>query len=107
MAILAALLLSIPTRASRRAARAQSRIVGRVPEEPLVLPRHAEDVEIIEDQPVGAIEDPQDSPTLNDEALAPIAEPSPPDDDSLGSSDERSSSDADERPTKPATEEDR
>ncbi|WP_223625883.1 glycosyltransferase [Microbacterium sp. EST19A] len=41
--VFAALLLSVPTRASRRAARAQSRIVGRVPEEPLVLPRHAED----------------------------------------------------------------
>ena len=42
--VFAALLLSIPTRASRRAARAQSRIVGRAPEEPLVLPRHADDV---------------------------------------------------------------
>ncbi len=41
--VLAALLLSIPTRASRRAARARSRIVGRAPEEPLVLPRHPED----------------------------------------------------------------
>lgn len=40
---IAALLLSIPTRASRRAAGAQSRIVGRAPEEPLVLPRHPED----------------------------------------------------------------
>lgn len=40
----AALLLSIPTRASRRAARAKSRIVGRAPEEPMVLPRHAEDL---------------------------------------------------------------
>lgn len=37
--VVAALLLSIPTRASRRAARARSRIVGRAPEEPLVLPR--------------------------------------------------------------------
>ncbi|WP_353112098.1 glycosyltransferase [Microbacterium sp.] len=37
--VLAALLLSIPTRASRRAVRAGSRIVGRAPEEPLVLPR--------------------------------------------------------------------
>ncbi|MBW8761680.1 MAG: glycosyltransferase [Microbacterium sp.] len=42
---IAALLLSIPTRASRRAARAQSRIVGRAPEEPLVLPRHPEDAQ--------------------------------------------------------------
>lgn len=36
--VLAALLLAIPTRASRRAARAKSRIVGRAAEEPLVLP---------------------------------------------------------------------
>lgn len=79
LVVLAALLLSIPTRASRRAARAQSRIVGRAPEEPLVLPRHAEDREppVVEDPPVGAVEDPQDEPALNDEALAPIAEPAP------------------------------
>ncbi|WP_217184492.1 glycosyltransferase family 2 protein [Streptomyces sp. AC495_CC817] len=43
--VLAALLLSIPTRSSRRAAKARSRIVGRAPEEPLVLPRHAEDLD--------------------------------------------------------------
>ncbi|UNK69705.1 glycosyl transferase [Microbacterium sp. H1-D42] len=36
--VLAALLLAIPTRASRRAARARSRIVGRAPDEPIVLP---------------------------------------------------------------------
>lgn len=41
--LFAALLLSIPTRASRRAARAQSRIVGRSAEEPIVLPRRADD----------------------------------------------------------------
>ncbi|MGJ0387725.1 glycosyltransferase [Microbacterium sp. CGR1] len=41
--VFAALLLSVPTRASRRAARAKSRIVGRAAEEPLVLPRHPED----------------------------------------------------------------
>ncbi|WP_309128039.1 glycosyltransferase [Microbacterium sp.] len=42
--VLAALLLSIPTRSSRRAARGRSRIVGRAPDEPLVLPRrHAQD----------------------------------------------------------------
>jgi len=41
--LFAALLLAIPTRASRRAARAQSRIVGRSPEEPMVLPRRADD----------------------------------------------------------------
>lgn len=79
LVVLAALLLSIPTRASRRAARAQSRIVGRAPEEPMVLPRHAEDLPaaVVEDPPVGAVEDPQDEPALTDEALAPIAEPVP------------------------------
>nr|WP_201469375.1 glycosyltransferase [Microbacterium hydrocarbonoxydans] len=41
--VLAALLLSLPTRASRRAARARSRIVGRAPDEPLVLPRHVDE----------------------------------------------------------------
>ncbi|WP_417508321.1 glycosyltransferase [Microbacterium sp.] len=41
--LFAALLLAVPTRASRRAARAQSRIVGRSPEEPLVLPHRSED----------------------------------------------------------------
>ena len=75
LAVFAALLLSIPTRASRRAARAQSRIVGRVPEEPIVLPRHAEDRDSLDEAPVGVIEDPQDAPALNDEALAPIADP--------------------------------
>ena len=78
LVVLAALLLSIPTRASRRAARAQSRIVGRAPEEPIVLPRHAEDREPIDEQPIGAIDDPQDTPALDDAALAPIAEPAPP-----------------------------
>lgn len=37
--VLATLLLSIPTQASRRAARARPRVVGRAAEEPLVLPR--------------------------------------------------------------------
>lgn len=41
--LFAALLLSIPTRSSRRAARAQSRIVGRSPEEPIVLPRRGDE----------------------------------------------------------------
>ncbi|MFJ2368606.1 glycosyltransferase [Microbacterium sp. NPDC087665] len=41
--VFAALLLSLPTRSSRRAARAHSRIVGRAKDEPLVLPRHHED----------------------------------------------------------------
>ncbi|MFT4157046.1 MAG: glycosyltransferase [Microbacterium sp.] len=39
---IAAVLLSIPTRASRRAARAHSRIVGRQPEDRIVLPGYAE-----------------------------------------------------------------
>ncbi|WP_144877232.1 glycosyltransferase [Microbacterium sp. 1.5R] len=43
--LLAALLLSIPTRASRRAARATPRVVGLAPEERLVLPRHADEFE--------------------------------------------------------------
>ncbi len=47
--LFAALLLAIPTRASRRAARAQSRIVGRSPEEPMVLPRRADDQ--LDDEP--------------------------------------------------------
>ncbi|MFE7066839.1 glycosyltransferase [Microbacterium sp. NPDC057658] len=82
LVVLAALLLSIPTRASRRAARARSRIVGRAPEEPLVLPRHAEDrePETVDEPPVGAVEDPQDEPALRDEALAPIADAEPGDD---------------------------
>ncbi|MEE6389443.1 glycosyltransferase [Microbacterium paraoxydans] len=82
LVVLAALLLSIPTRASRRAARARSRIVGRAPEEPLVLPRHAEDrePETVDEAPVGAVEDPQDEPALSDEALAPIADAAPQDD---------------------------
>jgi len=75
LVVLAALLLSIPTRASRRAARARSRIVGRAPEEPLVLPRHAEDrePETGDEPPVGAVEEPQDEPARSDEALAPVA----------------------------------
>ncbi|MFD5225025.1 glycosyltransferase [Microbacterium sp. NPDC058342] len=39
--VLSALLLAIPTRASRRAARARSRIVGRAQDEPFVLSRRA------------------------------------------------------------------
>ncbi|WP_091033960.1 glycosyltransferase [Microbacterium oxydans] len=78
LAVFVALLLSIPTRASRRAARAQSRIVGRAPDEPMILPRHAEDQFPLEEEtPVGAIEEPQDEAALNDEALMPIAEPEP------------------------------
>ncbi|MDF2559676.1 MAG: glycosyl transferase [Microbacterium sp.] len=98
LAVFVALLLSIPTRASRRAARAQSRIVGRAPDEPLVLPRHAEDQSPLEDSaPVGAIEEPQDEAALNDEALMPIAEPEPSGEDSSEFVDPRSGID-DERP---------
>ncbi|MFF1542089.1 glycosyltransferase [Microbacterium sp. NPDC058269] len=103
LAVFAALLLSIPTRASRRAARAQSRIVGRVPDEPIVLPRHAEDRELLEDVPVGTIEDPQDEPALNDEALAPIAEPVI--DDASRLNGDTSTGDDEQHPT--STEEDR
>lgn len=106
LAVLAALLLAIPTRASRRAARAQSRIVGRAPEEPLVLPRHAEDRDDPEDQPIGAIEEPQDAPALEDEALAPIAEPVPDVDEASGADGETEPDDAD-RPAPTGKEEDR
>jgi len=61
--VFAALLLSVPTRASRRAARAKSRIVGRAAEEPLVLPRHRED------------RDEHDSSELPDDAPEAAAEP--------------------------------
>ncbi|MDF2507858.1 MAG: glycosyl transferase, partial [Microbacterium sp.] len=98
LAVFVALLLSIPTRASRRAARAQSRIVGRAPEEPIVLPRHAEDQSPLEEPaPVGAIEEPQDEAALNDEALMPIAEPEPSDEEPSESVDARSVDD-EERP---------
>ena len=40
LVIVAALLLAVPTRASRRAARAISRVVGKAPEEPLTPVRH-------------------------------------------------------------------
>lgn len=106
MAVLAALLLSIPTRASRRAARAQSRIVGRAPEEPMVLPRHAEDIESVQEDPIGTMEDPQDTPALTDEALAPIAEPSPAIDAAPETLDAARSNDEDQ-PSKPDAEEDR
>lgn len=106
MAVLAALLLSIPTRASRRAARAQSRIVGRAPEEPIVLPRHAEDIESVQEDSVGTMEDPQDTPALTDEALAPIAESSPAIDAEPEPIDTARSNDDDES-SKPGVEEDR
>ncbi|MGM7697366.1 glycosyltransferase [Microbacterium sp. A84] len=82
----AALLLSIPTRASRRAARAQSRIVGRSPAEPLVLPKRADDnfddnfdderEDEREDEPVESASDPE--PASEQEIAAdpePASEP--------------------------------
>lgn len=60
LVILAALLLSIPTRASRRAARSRSRVVGRAPEEPLVLPRRRDDdVSSDEEEPNDVAEQPE------------------------------------------------
>lgn len=47
--LLAAVLLAVPTRASRRAARARSRIVGHVVEEPRMRLRRAEDGEPVSD----------------------------------------------------------
>lgn len=109
LAVLAALLLSIPTRASRRAARAQSRIVGRAPDEPIVLPRHAEDREELLDEqtPVGAIEEPQDAAALDDEALAPIADAETTDEEPPGSSEEPSAGDEDGKSETAPVEEDR
>lgn len=68
LVLVAALLLSIPTRASRRAARSRSRIVGRAPEERLVLPRRREG---------GADADPSDASEYppDAEALSEVAEP--------------------------------
>ncbi|MGW8484242.1 glycosyltransferase [Microbacterium sp. NPDC055903] len=70
---LAAVLLAVPTRASRRAARAVSRIVGKAPEEPLAPVR----------RPAGAIDhyagDEQDVPAPDETAPDPAsaAEPDP------------------------------
>jgi hypothetical protein len=79
--VLAALLLSLPTRASRRAARATSRIVGRAPDEPIVLPRRQEDLReddfasevAVEDDPVAAGDSlPEEaSPTKEDTTIDP------------------------------------
>ncbi|MGO1854639.1 MAG: glycosyltransferase, partial [Microbacteriaceae bacterium] len=82
--LMAALLLAIPTRASRRAARAHSRIVGRSPEEPLILPRrrdvpldeHLEDeTEPLEDEPEPLEDEPepvQDEPEPVDDESEPV-----------------------------------
>lgn len=128
--VFAALLLSVPTRASRRAARAQSRIVGRVPEEPLVLPRHAEDREdedavggvaeatvptiatgetedAISDDPLLGVDAPDDEPLPDDDA--PAVDESPSDDaplpDDEPPADDEPSSD-DQAPSAGAAEED-
>ncbi|MFS0911370.1 glycosyltransferase [Microbacterium sp. 179-I 3D2 NHS] len=66
--VFAALLLSIPTRASRRAARAQSRIVGRTPEEPLVLQRRAD--EEAADAPVTEVTVPTVATGENDDGIS-------------------------------------
>ncbi|MBO0979405.1 glycosyltransferase [Microbacterium sp. SD291] len=75
----AALLLSVPTRASRRAARARSRIVGRAPEEPIVLPRHAEDVEHPEDLHPAVDPEPLEDPQPAEDLHGPedLPEPDP------------------------------
>jgi hypothetical protein len=76
--VLAALLLSIPTRASRRAARATSRIVGLAPEERIVLPRHAEDVEPETETPDTAEpESVSESEPETPDTAAPEPEPAP------------------------------
>ncbi|MFD5215776.1 glycosyltransferase [Microbacterium sp. NPDC058345] len=81
--VLAAVLLSIPTRASRRAARARSRIVGRAPDEPLVLPRrhdHDDEHTIDADTDAAGQTDRADHP----EAAAPAIAA---DDDAAGDAD--------------------
>ncbi|KJL28392.1 glycosyltransferase [Microbacterium oxydans] len=73
LVVFAALLLSIPTRASRRAARAQSRIVGQVPQELIVLPRRLEDVDHADDLQ----DDELDATTVEaSDEHPPIGEPS-------------------------------
>ncbi|WP_194764667.1 glycosyltransferase [Microbacterium sp. UFMG61] len=69
--VFAALLLSMPTRASRRAARARSRIVGRAADEPLVLPRHVDE---FDDEHSGATSAPVNSDVLPPEPTAEVPE---------------------------------
>jgi alkanesulfonate monooxygenase SsuD/methylene tetrahydromethanopterin reductase-like flavin-dependent oxidoreductase (luciferase family) len=68
LVVLAAILLSIPTRASRRAARSRSRIVGRAPEEPLVLPRRRGAARDDDDAADADLDDPEMSAAEPDEA---------------------------------------
>ncbi|WP_309069456.1 glycosyltransferase [Microbacterium sp.] len=74
--VLAALLLALPTRASRRAARSRSRIVGRAPDEPIVLPRHAEDRE--PDEPLGLAEPLSLAEPSHDDEIEPRADETSP-----------------------------
>ena len=80
--LMAALLLAIPTRASRRAARAHSRIVGRSPEEPLILPRRRDEPldEHLEEEPEPEPE-PDESVPVDDESAPVDDEPAPVDDE--------------------------
>ncbi|MGO2745877.1 glycosyltransferase [Microbacterium sp.] len=82
--LFAALLLAVPTRASRRAARAQSRIVGRSAQEPLVLPRRREDEflygeEMAEPEEVLAepeeVPEPEDVPAEPEDPEPEVSEP--------------------------------
>ncbi|MBO9627407.1 MAG: glycosyltransferase [Microbacterium sp.] len=83
--LFAALLLSIPTRSSRRAARSRSRIVGRAPDEPLVLPRHAEDLhDGFDDVSGGTV-----APMPREEAPDPVAADDEAADDDSAEVDER------------------
>ncbi len=66
--LIAALLLAIPTRASRRAARAQSRIVGRSPEEPMLLPKRSDDFFDEDDSAQGSAV-PEDAEVAEDAGL--------------------------------------
>lgn len=86
--LLAALLLALPTRASRRAARSQSRIVGRAPEEPLVLPRHHDDVYESSFVEPGGVEEHAEAAVIGEtvadavpEPEAPVPEPEAPETD--------------------------
>lgn len=67
--LFAALLLAVPTRASRRAARAQSRIVGRSIEEPMILPKRVDDAAVVDDAVVA-----EDAEAVDDAAVVDDAE---------------------------------
>ena len=80
--IFAALLLAIPTRSSRRAARAQSRIVGRSPEEPIVLPRRREDALDQGEADEEVIDHPAADETESETASGEVESPEPAPDES-------------------------